>query len=68
MKINSFLINAQLARQGMTQSELARRSETTRQAMSNLIRRGTCEPRTAGKIAKALNVEVEELIVREGVS
>ncbi len=66
MKINSFLINAQLARQGMTQTELARRSKTTRQAMSNLIRRGTCEPRTAGKIAKALNIDVEELILKEG--
>ena len=65
MRINSFRINAQLARQGMTQSELAKKAGTTRQALSTLIRRGTCEPRTAGRIAAALGVDVEELIDRE---
>lgn len=68
MRINSFRINAQLARQGMTQSELAKKAGMTRQATSTLIRRGSCEPRTAGRIARALNVDVEDLIVKEGVS
>lgn len=68
MRINSFRINAQLARQGMTQSELAKKTGMTRQATSTLIRRGSCEPRTAGKIAAALNIDVEDLIVKEGVS
>lgn len=68
MRINSFRIHAQLARQNMTQTELAKRAGTTRQAMSTLIRRGSCEPRTAGKIAAALNIDVEELIIKEVVS
>lgn len=65
MKVNSFRINTHLARQGLTQAELAKRSGTTRQALSTLIRRGTCEPRTAGKIAAALNIPVEDLILCE---
>lgn len=65
MKINSFRINSLLAKQGLTQAELARRAGMTKQATCALIRRGTCEPRTAGKIASALNIDVEELIQKE---
>ena len=65
MKINSFRIITHLAKQGMTQGELAKQAGTTRQALSTLIQRGTCEPRTIGKIANALGVDVEELIEHE---
>lgn len=68
MKINSHHIYTQLARQGITQLDLAKRSNTTQQAISMILRRGSCEPRTAGKIARALNVDVDELIMKEGVS
>ncbi|MBP3524326.1 MAG: helix-turn-helix transcriptional regulator [Clostridia bacterium] len=65
MKINTFRINTLLAKQGLTQAELARRAGMTKQATCALIQRGTCEPRTAGKIASALNIDVEELIQKE---
>ena len=68
MKINSFQINAQLARKNMTRIELAKKSGILPQNISTIINRGSCEPRTAGKIARALNVDVEDLIVKEGVS
>lgn len=68
LKINSHHIYTQLARQGITQLDLAKRSNTTQQAISMILRRGSCEPRTAGKIARALNVDVDELIMKEGVS
>lgn len=65
MKIDSRRINTQLARQGMTKADLAKKSGLMPQNVSTIIRRGTCEPRTAGKIARALGVDVEELIYRE---
>lgn len=65
MRINTRSINLLLARQSITKSELAKRSGLTKQATCQLIKRGTCEPRTAGKIARALGVDVEELIEHE---
>ena len=44
---------------------LANRCGISRQNVSTLIRRGTCEPRTAGKLASGLGVEVREIIEKE---
>ena len=62
MKLNAIRLETFLAERGMTKAALANRSEISRQSLSTIIRRGTCEPRTLGKLAKALNVPVEELL------
>ena len=38
----------------------------SRQNISTIIRRGTCEPRTAGKLAAGLGVSVLEIIAEGG--
>lgn len=51
-----------LAEQGLTKSELAARSGVSRQQISTIIGRGTCAPKTAGKLAAGLGVSVEEIM------
>lgn len=62
MKLNTTRIETFLAQRNMTKSALAEGSGISRQNLSTIIRRGTCEPRTIGKLAKALNVPVEDLL------
>lgn len=62
MKINNERIEAILAEQGITKAVLAERCGISRQNISIITRRGTCEPRTAGKLAAGLGVPVSEII------
>lgn len=62
MKINQSKIEFQLAEQGLTQAELATRCGLSRQSLNTIIRRGTCEPRTAGKLAAGLGVSLDKII------
>lgn len=66
MTINTTRIETMLAEQGMTKAELAARCGVSRQNFSTIIRRGTCEPKTAGKLAAGLGVPVTEIIEKEG--
>ena len=59
MNINKVKIETMLAERGMTKSALAEGCGISRQT---IIRRGTCEPKTAGKLALGLGVPVAELI------
>lgn len=63
MKINGMLIEAIMAEQGLTKKQLAEKSGVSYQSVVNLIKRGTCEPRTAGKMAAGLGIKVTEIIV-----
>lgn len=65
MKISVLKIETLLAEKNMTKADLANRCGISRQNVSTLIRRGTCEPRTAGKLASGLGVEVREIIEKE---
>lgn len=65
MRINTNKIKALQAEMEMTASELAKRSGISRQSVSTILTRGTCEPRTAGKIAKGLGVPVTEIVREE---
>ena len=47
---------------GMTKSELAARSGVSRQQISTIIGRGTCAPKTAGKLAAGLGISVLEIM------
>ena len=65
MKISALKIETRLAEKSMTKAAFADRCGISRQNVSTLIRRGTCEPRTAGKLAAGLGVEVGDIIEKE---
>lgn len=62
MKINTHKINVLLANKGLTQTALAEQTGISRQSICTILKRGTCYPVSAGKIARALGVDVEELL------
>ena len=65
MTINTQRIDVMLAERGLTKAAYAARCGISRQNVSTVIRRGTCEPKTAGKLAAGLGVPVAE-IIKEG--
>ena len=65
MNINATKIETRLAELGITKAVLAERCGVSRQSISTIVRRGTCEPRTAGKLAAGLGVDIAE-ITKEG--
>ncbi len=62
MNINTAKIETILAERGMTRTSLAELCGISRQNVSTIIRRGTCEPKTAGKLASGLGVNVADII------
>ena len=58
-------IETVMAEQGLTKKELAANCGISAQNVSPIIRRGTCEPKTAGKLAAGLGVPVAD-IIKEG--
>lgn len=65
MTIDTVRIETMLAEQGLTKAAYAKNCGISRQNVSTIIRRGTCEPRTAGKLAAGLGVPVAD-IIKEG--
>lgn len=65
MKINTPRIETLMAEQGLTRKALAESSGVSPQNISTILRRGTCEPRTAGKLAVGLGVSVTEITPKE---
>jgi DNA-binding Xre family transcriptional regulator len=61
MKLNTSTILLLMAEKGLTKSELAASSGITRQQLSTIMGRGSCMPRTAGKIAAGLGVPVNKI-------
>ena len=62
MNIDTNRIMQILAEQGLTKSELASRSGVSRQQISTILGRSTCNPKTAGKLAAGLGVPVLEIV------
>ena len=62
MTINAIKIETRLAELGITKAEIAKRCGMCRQNISAIVRRGTCEPKTAGKLAAGLGVRVEDIM------
>lgn len=62
MKLNKQKILVLLATQGLTKAALAERADISRQNISTILERGTCNPVTAGKLAKGLGVSVTEIV------
>ena len=61
MKLNSAKIEVLLAEQGLSKAEYANRCKISRQSVSTILRRGSCEPVTAGKLASGLGVPVSDI-------
>ena len=66
MTINTQRIELMLAERSMTRAALAASCGISRQNLSTIIRRGTCEPKTAGKLAAGIGVPVADIIKKEG--
>lgn len=62
MRINATRIETILAKRGMTKAALSDSCGIRQQNISTIIRRGTCEPRTAGKLAAGLGVDVADIL------
>lgn len=62
MTISTVRIETVLAERGMTKSALAENCGLSRQSISTILRRGYCEPKTAGKLAEGLGVPVSAII------
>lgn len=65
MTINTQRIETMLAERGLTKTAYAENCGISRQNVSTIIRRGTCEPKTAGKLAAGLGVPVADIIRKE---
>lgn len=65
MTLDIFKLETILADRGMTKAALAIQCGVSRQSISTIVRRGTCEPRTAGKLAAGLGVGVAEITKKE---
>lgn len=65
MTINRQKVDLALARKNWTVSELAREYGTSRNRLYVILGGGTVLPKTAGKLAKALEVDITEIIESE---
>lgn len=62
MTIDTMRIETMLAERGLTKKAYAANCGISRQNVSTIIRRGTCEPKTAGKLAAGLGISVADII------
>ena len=62
MEISTKKIEMLIAEQGTTKAALAAKCGLSRQNVSTIVRRGTCEPKTAGKLAFGLGVSVADIM------
>ena len=62
MNISALRIETRLAELGITKAAPAERCGVSRQNISTIVRRGTCEPKTAGRLAKGLELELMDII------
>mgnify|MGYP003372204582 CR=1 FL=1 len=65
MKLNVIRILVILAKTTQSKAKLAENAKLSRQTVTNALKTGECKPETAGKIAKALGVDVTEIIETE---
>lgn len=62
MNIKSQKIETILAEKGLTKVDLSKLCGISRQNISTIVKRGTCAPKTAGKLARGLGVQVSEIV------
>lgn len=62
MKIDKKKVEYAMARQELNNMQLSQKAGIPIGTLQNVLRRRNCLPATVGKIAKALNVDVMELL------
>ncbi len=62
MKVNKRKLEIAMARAELNRNQLAEKANIPLPTICTAVRRGTCKPATAGRIAKALGVDVTEII------
>lgn len=62
MVLNAHKIEIILANRDITKTQFAKKCGLSKQSVSTILRRGTCEPKTAGRLAAGLGVDVNEII------
>ena len=65
MNVDRRKIEIFLAENGLSKSEFAKRCNISRQNVSTILKRGSCEPITAGKLARGLGVPVSEIVTEQ---
>ena len=65
MQSNVIKILVILAETTQSKATLAENAKLSRQTVTKVLKTGECKPETAGKIAKALGVDVTEIIETE---
>ncbi len=68
MRISKYKISFIMAKKDLMQKDLAELAGMSRGNLSTLINGKNCQPRTAFRIAKALNVSVEEILDNKSIS
>ena len=63
MKLNTDLIKLQIACLGLTQEQFAEKADLSRVGFSTILSRQTCHPNSLLKIANAMGVDPQELLV-----
>lgn len=63
MLIDTRKIEIIMAKQELSQVELAKKCGMPRQNLSALLRHGRVQPKTVGKLVKGLGVQVEDLLL-----
>lgn len=62
MKINVRAAKVALVKKGMTMTALAEKAGLTSRAVGTILKRGSCSIISVGKLANALDIQVEELL------
>lgn len=65
MTIDKKRIEIRIGELGLSRKDLGERCEIKAQNISTILRRGTCTPRTAIKLAGGLNLPVSDIIKEE---
>ena len=62
MKVSKKKLELAMARAKLNRNELAEKAGIPIPTVCNVYSRGTCKPRTVGKLAEALGVDVTEIL------
>lgn len=65
MKLDVYRIKIIMAEKRLNKTSLASNAEMTRNGVTYVLKKGTAEPATVGKLAAALGVPVEEIVLPE---
>lgn len=65
MKLDVFAIKLIIAERELKLMELAKKMGCSRDGLHQILRRGSCTQKTAGRLSHALGVSVEAIVIKE---